>query len=70
MHALWTFAFGVANDTRPGAACCQQIRRMEKVILDDLDVGWRWRRESALLWRLGVLRHNPGESNLMFGGGT
>lgn len=33
MHVLWTFACGVANDTRLRAACCQQIRRMEKSIL-------------------------------------
>jgi hypothetical protein len=53
MHVAMDFCFGVANDTRPGGRLLSANKKQGEVNLDDLDVGRRSHRKSALLWRLG-----------------
>jgi hypothetical protein len=66
MHVLWTSALEWQMILGQGAACCRQIRSMEKSILTILTLdGVRVENLPCFgIW--GVLRHNPGESNLMF----
>jgi hypothetical protein len=66
MHVPWTFALEWQMILGQGGCLLSANKKHGEVNLDDLDVGRRSRRNSALLWRLGVLRHNLGESNLMF----
>ena len=66
MHVLWTSALEWQMILWPGGRLLSANKKHGEVNLDDLDVWIAFALTICLALASGGLRHNPGESNLIF----